>query len=213
MEKVINHDNINDYMNGEFKDITKIMWQAGELNETIIKNFPNLLKLDCGDNQITTLEPLSNCINLQVLGFEDNQITTLEPISNCINLRELNCLSNQITTLEPLIYLRQLEYLDYDGNPLEPQTIQIQRLLNRVDTNHNSSIYSDNQNVHDVTIQRTVCDSIQCLLKDPKPDFSIDLIINSNLDAKTIESLIEYCLDDTFGNIYFHFLFRFAEAK
>jgi len=49
---------------------------------------------------------------------------------------------------------------------MEPQTIQIQRLLNRINTNQNSSIYSDNQNVHDVTIQRTVCDSIQCLLKD-----------------------------------------------
>ena len=85
---------------------------------------------------------------------------------------------------------------------MEPQTIQIQRLLNRINTNHKSSIYSDNQNVHDVTIQRTVCDSIQCLLKDPKPDFSIELIINSNLDAKTIESLIEYCQDDTIHSIH-----------
>ena len=92
--------------------------------------------------------------------------------------------------------------MDCNGNPLEPQTIQIQRLLNRINNNHKSSIYSDNQNVHDVTIQRTVCDSIQCLLKDPKPNFSIDLIINSNLNSKTIESLIEYCQDDTIHSIH-----------
>ena len=58
MEVTINRHNINDYMNREFKDITKIIWKAGELNETIIKNFPNLQILYCGQNQITTLEPL-----------------------------------------------------------------------------------------------------------------------------------------------------------
>ena len=85
---------------------------------------------------------------------------------------------------------------------MEIQTVQIERLLNRINVNHNSSIYNDNQNIHDVTIQRTVCDSLQALLRDPKPMFSIEDIINSNLSKTTIESLVEYCQDNSVHSIH-----------
>jgi hypothetical protein len=95
-----------------------------------------------------------------------------------------------------------LTSLDYSPNPLEIQTVQIERLLNRINANHNASIYNDNQNVHDVTIQRTVCDSLQALLRDPKPIFSMDDIINSNLSKTIIESLVEYCQDNSIHSIH-----------
>ena len=224
MEITITRKNINEYISGNFDAVTRIVWRAGELNETFIKNFINLQVLECNGNKITTLEPisnchnlqklycccnrittlepLSNCHNLQELGCHHNQITTLKPISNCRNLQVLRCGHNQITTLEPLIYLRRLRYLNYSLNPLEIQTVQIERLLNRINANHNSSIYNDNQNVHDVTIQRTACDSLQALLRDPKPMFSIENIINSNLSKTTIESLVEYCQDNSIHSIH-----------
>ncbi len=334
MEITITDKNINEYINNKFDEIITVFWEAGELDKKIIDNFPNLKDLDCRDNKITTLEPLSNCVNLQTLYCLNNNITTLEPLSNCINLQELYCGSNKITTLEPLsnciniellncynnkittleplyncvnlqnlccshnqiatleplskcvnlqylycgsnkittleplsicvnlkeltcenneitsleplsncttlrilnclqnqiksleplsnciniyrlysgnnqitslkplIYLRRLIEIDYSDNPIEIPTIQIQRILNRIKSNRNSSIYDDNQNVHDTEIQRTVCESVQSLLKDPKNVFSIDEVINSSLTKSTIESIIEYCQDQTIHSVH-----------
>ncbi len=167
-----------------------------------LSNCVNLKKLYCGCNQITSSEPLSNCVNLNGLNCYNNQITSLEPLSNCVNLEKLFCSSNQITSLDPLIYLRRLKYIDYRDNPIEIPTIQIQRILDRIWSNHNSSIYDDSQNVHDTEIQRTVCDSVQSLLKDPKNHFSIEDIINSDLNKSTIESIIEYCQDQTVHSVH-----------
>ncbi len=167
-----------------------------------LSNCVNLQKLFCNNNQITSLEPLSNCVNLQKLYCFKNQITSLEPLSNCINLQKLICNNNQITSLEPLIHLRRLNFLGYTNNPIEIPTVQIQRMLDRIWSNHYSSIYDDSQNVHDTEIQRTVCESVQSLLKDPKNDFSIEDVINSNLNKSTIESLVEYCQDQTIHSVH-----------
>jgi len=131
-----------------------------------------------------------------------NQISSLEPLANCINLQQLDCRFNQISSLEPLIYLRNLFYLNTNNNPLDIQTIQVERFINQINTDHSSSVYNDKQNVHDITIQRTICESIQSLLRDSKPDFSIDEIINSDLDQITIESLIEYCQERSVHSIH-----------
>ncbi len=95
-----------------------------------------------------------------------------------------------------------MKYLTCLGNPIEIPTFQIQRMLDRLRYNRNSSIYNDNQNIHDTEIQRTVCDSIQSLLKDPKNHFSIEDIINSDLNKSTIEFLVEYCQDQTIHSIH-----------
>ncbi len=167
-----------------------------------LHNCVNLRVLYCNDNHITSLEPLSNCTNLKKLYFRNNQIKSLEPLHNCVNLQVLFCGNNQIISLEPLIYLRRLNEINYSDNPIEIPTIQIQRILNRIDSNRKSSIYYDKQNVHDTEIQRTVCDSVQNLLKDPKNDFTIDDIINSGLSKSTIESLIEYCQDQFVHSVH-----------
>ncbi len=166
-----------------------------------LSNCVNLQYLNCDTNKITSLEPLSNCINLLNLNCDNNEITFLEPLSNCVNLRILSCGNNQIISLTPLIYLQQLiQIMDFD-NPLEVQTIQAQRFLDRLLTNQNS-IYDDSQNIHDTTIQRTVCDSLKSLLSDPKPDFTMDDIVNSDLNNKTKEAIIEYCQDQTVHSIH-----------
>ncbi len=162
----------------------------------------NLQELSCNNNQLTSLEPLSNFVNLQEILCSQNQITSLEPLSNCVNLMTLLFRNNQITSLEPLIYLRRLSNLCYSINPIEIPTMQIQRMLDRIQSNHNSSIYYDNQNVHDIEIQRTVCDSVQSLLKDPKKNFTIEDVIGSGLNKSTIESLIEYCQDQSIHSVH-----------
>ncbi len=95
-----------------------------------------------------------------------------------------------------------MDFINYSDNPIEIPTVQIQRMLNRINTNRNSSIYKDGQNVHDTEIQRTVCESVQSLLKDFKNNFSVDDVINSDLNKSTIESLIEYCQDQTIHSVH-----------
>jgi len=61
--------------------------------------------LDLGWNdQITSLDPLSNCTALTHLDLRcNNQITSLGPLSNCIALTHLDLDCNkQITSLAPL---------------------------------------------------------------------------------------------------------------
>jgi Leucine-rich repeat (LRR) protein len=191
-----------------------------------LANCVNLRILDCTGNHITSLDPLANCvyiqilwlycnhiqllnpltkcINLQKLSCSSNQIKLLDPLVNCINLLYLDCENNQITSLECLVYLRHLYSLNYQNNPLITQSIQVQRFINRfININkNNKGIYQDKQNVHDITVQKTVCESLQSLLKDTKPLFSINDIIASDLNLITKESLIEYCQDDSVHSIH-----------
>jgi hypothetical protein len=88
---------------------------------------------------------------------------------------------------------------------LEIQNIQVQRMLERIDRTRykSSSVYDDNQNVHDVHIQKCVCDSIQNLLKDSStPKLSDEDIINSDLNHRTKEALIEYCNETSVHSIH-----------
>src|SRR5438552_17913105 len=112
MEITINKKTIENYLNDKYDDIKSIIWVAGNLQKSVIDNYPNLQKIYCAINQITSLEPLSNCVNLQKLYFRSNQITSLEPLSNCINLQVLDCSDNQITSLEPLSNYINLQVLD-----------------------------------------------------------------------------------------------------
>jgi hypothetical protein len=148
-------------------------------------------------------DPLANCINLLRLLCNDNRIISLGPLTYCINLEVIYCRNNQITSLESLVYLRHLNFLDYSDNPLIIQSNQVQRFLNRFYIiNKKNNIYHDNQNVHDVTIQKTICESLQSLLRDPKPLYTIDDIIESDLNSDTKESLIEYCQDESVHSIH-----------
>lgn len=314
----ITFENISQYLNDVNHDITILYWQAGELNESVINNFPNLLefhcnaigittlkplkkctklrKLICNANKIKSLNPISNCIDLQYLSFYKNQVTTIAPISKCVNLIELNCGSNQIcsleplekclelkklnccinkissidpitncinlhtlecyanritslglisrcvnlhvltcsanyitsieplsdcfnlrmlwcnkneiTSLDPIIYLKKLRKIVYHDNPLENVTQQIQRMLYQI--NMKNTIYEDNQNIHDVGVQRCVSESVQRLLHntDPNFNFTIDDVINSELSTDTKNSICTFFED---SSIHMHHLITYKE--
>src|SRR5581483_11160520 len=90
MEITITTGNIDNYT-VEDKNVTIIHWTARELRKNILELFPNIKKLYCDCNQLTTLEPIRNLINLQNLDCSGNQITRLEPINNLTNLQKLDC--------------------------------------------------------------------------------------------------------------------------
>ena len=219
-EIIINRNNFD-----LFKEINpyviEIKWKNDELVKEILELFPNVILLNCYFNKITSLEPLSNLtslVNLSFSGnkitsleplcnltsltnlyFAENQVTSLEPLSNLTSLVHLSFSGNKIISLEPIIYLRNFQYLHYNNNPLEPPSVRVQRFLdryeNRFNNNNNTMVYSDTQNVHNTTIQRSVMDSVNNLMKDDKPKFTLDDIVNSPLKETTKTALIEYCQD------------------
>ncbi|CAH6420493.1 Hypothetical protein MVR_LOCUS144 [uncultured virus] len=102
---------------------------------------------------------------------------------------------NKLQSLAPLVYLPRLRHISFHNNPLDVQSIQVQRLLARNEAKNASSVYADGQNVHNAHIQKTVCESIQRLLTDPKPVFSIEDITKAGLDVIATELLLIYCAD------------------
>jgi len=128
-----------------------------------LSNCTSLKYLQCGCNKLENLNALSNCKSLQLLKCSQNLLTNIDPLANCTSLRDLYCDDNKITTLLPIRNLRNLNYVNYHGNPFEgPHHPAILRILNR---NENNTIYNDYQNVHDSKINTSVNSSINNLLK------------------------------------------------
>lgn len=170
---------------------------------TGLENCINLEYLFCWGNKLTDLKGIRNCTSLNTLDCSGTKLRSLDGIESCTQLEDIDCSSNLLRVLNPLVYLRNLQYLSYAGNPLEIQTIQVQRVLEHIErTASDSSVYTNNQNVHDVHIQKTVCDSVQALLLDPKPKFSIDAVIQSGLNERTVRLLVEYCSDSYVHSVH-----------
>lgn len=77
-----------------------------------VEYFPNLTKLYCYDNELTSLD-VSKCPNLQYLNCYDNKLTSLD-VSKCPNLQYLFCFVNQIESLDVTknLKLRRLNVKD-----------------------------------------------------------------------------------------------------
>lgn len=160
---------------------------------------PMLTCLSCMGNYITSLKGIEGCPLLQIMHCSGNRLTSLEGIQNCKQIQMFSCGDNRLTSLEQLVYLPLLtDFNDYN-NPLDVQTIQTRRFLTKFDRAQavKKSVYDDEQNVHNIHIQTTVCESIQRLLKDSEPKFIIESVLESSLPGHTKQLLTEYCADET----------------
>lgn len=170
-----------------------------------LKNLTNLTYVCCRENNIRTLKHIKNLTNLVDLDVYQNNIGSIEPIRNLTQLQRLFIQYNNIKCLNPIINLINLRDIYYGNNPLDIQTIQIERLLERIDNRrmgkNNNSIYGNGQNVHDSHIQKTVTNSVQNLLKDPKPTFDLNDILDSSLKKSTKDSILKYCSDKTIHSV------------
>ena len=165
--------------------------------------------LDCSFSRLVGVAELASCTKLRVLKCVANKLVSLNGIELCHQLEVLDCFDNKLESLDPITYLRALRKLTTGYNPLAIQSIQVQRRIALIRGYSSSkAIYADHQSVHDVHIQQTVCDSVKRLLCDPKPTFSIHSIIDSDLDAHTIQVLLEYCSDNTRHSVH---LLTYAE--
>jgi Leucine-rich repeat (LRR) protein len=164
-----NYPNLK-YLSCSFNDLTSLP-QYPNLQElycsnnqlTSLPEYPKLEKLDCYDNQLISLPEYPN---LQYLYCCYNQLTSLPKYPN---LQELYCGNNKLTSLPKIHNWNNLQYIDYYNNPIEnihPRTMRVLENLRRRfrGDNENNTVYNDNQNVHNHTIQSSIKESINVLL-------------------------------------------------
>jgi Leucine-rich repeat (LRR) protein len=82
--------------------------------ELVLENLPNLIEIDCADNQLVSLN-IFNCPQLEKIDCSDNLLTDLN-ISSCFSLNELLCDGNLLTNLTLPASPSSLEKLDLSDN-------------------------------------------------------------------------------------------------
>ena len=95
----------------ELSPVLKIAKQQG-------KPYDQITKLNCSDNQLTSLEGIENLVNLQQLSCYRNQLNNLEGIENLVNLQQLYCSVNKLTSLRGIENIVNLQRLYCYNNQL-----------------------------------------------------------------------------------------------
>jgi hypothetical protein len=137
-------------------------------NDNKLTNLPklpnNITELDCRWNKLIELPELPN--SLKGLFCYNNQLTKLPELPN--SLTELFCGNNKLSELpNSFINCIYLQYFNYQNNPIE-LTIQQINFINWIQNRklNNSNYYNDGQNVHNNSVQKSLVNSINNLLKN-----------------------------------------------
>jgi len=125
-------------------------------------------------------------------------------------------LCNKITELPSLLLeLRYIREFYHHNNPIENINPLVERWLQRLNrrVNDNNKVYSDGQNIHNSTIQKSFRESLGNLLKD-KNILTLDECEKHVLECNELEEqvkreLLNYCDDDTEHSVY---LVKFDEV-
>ena len=93
---------------------------------TPLAMFKNLTSLNIANNNISTLPAdFGELSKLNTLDLSGNTLTSLPPeIRNLYNLTSINLSGNSIEDLSSLYELNNLEYLNIEGNPIDPFTVE-----------------------------------------------------------------------------------------
>ena len=197
---------------GMFPDLRKIYCVRNQLKSlSIFHGCPMLEELTCRGNQLSSLAGIESYPNLRDLDCSENRLRSLDGIEHCQQLETLDCTRNNLVRLDPIVCLGRLRHCSCVSNPIDNHTPQVKRFLERFMYTASSverTVYSDSQNVHNMHVQKTVRESVQRLLLDPKPDFSVQSIIDAGLDAKVTDLLLTYCADTCVHSVH---LLTYAE--
>ena len=178
----------------------------------------DIKELNLYNNNLTHLPvEIGLLTQLTNLYLSYNNLTQLPvEIGLLTQLTKLYLVRNQLTHLPVEIgQLTQLTELYLTGNPIENllnPIIQrvIQRIENRANRNNGNTIYTDTQNVHSSSIQRSIRNSINNLMNAYIVDYPLTYLDCSVLTQQTKEIITEYidCLDiHSMLNITFKELF------
>lgn len=124
IEILIGPDNINNYRSRSWPSITSIIWRAGELDESVLKNFSNIVKLSCRGNGLVSLKGIESLTKLRELDCGSNGLTSLSEASNCHDLRRLVCDGNRLESIQIIECFPALSYLDCRNNSLHTVVVE-----------------------------------------------------------------------------------------
>jgi Leucine-rich repeat (LRR) protein len=175
-----------------------------------IQNPENVKFLNLCQNILKNLDKVlfKNLTQLQILDLSCNYLTQLDKDLFKYNtqLKYLNLSYNNLTQLPSSITrCKNLKYISYFGNEINYIPPNIQRFLNRLKQQTNIlQVYNDSQNVHNHSIQESIKTSLENILNIPKTineDTLIQELIDSNMNEKSIQLLLEYCQDDSVHSV------------
>ena len=202
----LSNDQIKEIKEDTFKSLTNLQTldltgnQIKEIKEDTFKSLTSLQKLYLSRNEITEIkeDTFKSLTNLQTLDLSGNQIIEIkEDIFKLLtSLQTLNLSKNKITNL-PLSILNciRLQFVLIYENEITLD-IRIQRFIDRMNNYNNHGIFKDSQNIHSSSIQKSVQESINNLMKD-NFNVSKDEIVERliELRPKCLTDLLCY-LDD-----------------
>lgn len=154
------------------KDIKILDLSLSQIKEISneLQIFARLTALTLSGNFIEIIPDFlcNNFPNLNHLYLTHNYIKNIpDSIGNLISLQTLHIYHNEISNIPiPIINLIHLTKFDYSNNPIEYISPIVQRFLDKIENKGNckKNIYSDSQNVHVRSIQKSVRDSIVKIL-------------------------------------------------
>jgi len=109
---------------GKIKQITELDIRGKGLESFLdLADFVNLERLDCSNNQLTSLD-LSKCVNLTELWCHDNKFTELD-LTSLTQLEIVKCYKNYLTNINYPLSSKKLTYLIISDNNLPEQDLSI----------------------------------------------------------------------------------------
>jgi Leucine-rich repeat (LRR) protein len=117
-----------------------------KLNNNKIINLPNLIKLRCGNNKLSTLDITTN--KLHIISCSNNILSFNEYISELQNLNTLLCANNVITNLSNIIMSApNLKQLNCSSNLLKNSIELNHKYLEDLDLSNNKITYISIKNL------------------------------------------------------------------
>jgi internalin A len=78
-----------------------------------LRGLTSIQYLDCGNTQVSDLEPLRGLTSLQYLNCSFTKVSVMQPLSGLTSLQYLNCSDTKVSDLQPLRGLNSLQNLNY----------------------------------------------------------------------------------------------------
>ena len=206
LQKISISNNLLENIN--LKQSTKITSLYADTNKLKDVKLPSLLnRIDLSDNKLELFpKDILTCSQLEILHLNMNLIQSIPDSINKLNaLRELNICNNPINTLpSTLCECLKLKYLLTDYEVQLHLTVEL--LKNIVEPNklrntkiHYASIYDDKENIHNVSLHKSVLQSIENIMNHSTYiDFELlieKIISNQTLTNEAKSILIEYSFD------------------
>ena len=165
--------------------------------EIILSKYPKyssiheITKLNIWGEDIEDISILFKMPNLEILSLSSNKISSLYPLSNCLNMREIYLRNNNIYSFEELYHLKnlpKLKVLWLEGNPITKEQFYTEKVLNILPKLHNL----DNKNISPYKNIRQKGQSEEQKLLKNQCDLNAN-IIKSSRKKLLLRRMFSYC--------------------